>query len=95
MQHRIGDRDDAFGANLPSGGAKEREQFSRATPLVLVGLQRRVAFGLPRGPGLRDGLVGPCLIFVHLHDACRFRLLVRQLDQSFFSVRAKITWEKV
>src|SRR5712691_4427321 len=85
MQHGIGDRDNTCGADLASGRAKEREQFGRASPLVLVRLQRGVAFGLPRGPLLRDGLVRPSFIFVQLHDPRRLRLLVRQLDQSFFS----------
>jgi len=85
MQDRIGDRDNAFGADLAGGRAKEREQFGRATPLVLVRLQRGVALGLPRGPGLRDSLVGSRFILVELENACRFRLLIRQLNQSFFS----------
>ncbi len=45
--------------------------------------------GWPSGcelrPLLRDGLVRPSFIFVQLHDPRRLRLLVRQLDQSFFS----------
>jgi hypothetical protein len=44
---------------------------------------------LPRGPRLRDGLIRPRFVFIQLHDASRFRMLTRQLDQSFFSVRAK------
>jgi hypothetical protein len=66
MQHCIGDRDDAFGTDLAGGRAKEREQFGRASPLVLVRLQRGIAFGLPRGPGQRDGLVGSRFILVEL-----------------------------
>src|SRR5450759_300042 len=76
MQHRISDRDDAFGAKLSGDRAKEREQFGGPSPLVLMRLQRRVAFRLPRGPWLRDGLVGPSLIFIELRDPSRFRLLV-------------------
>ena len=85
MQHGIGHRDHSFGPDLPGGRAKERQQLGRASPFVLVRLQRRMAFGLPRGPGLRDGLVGSRFILVELENACRFRLLVRQLNQSFFS----------
>ena len=66
MQHGIGNLHDAFGADLAGGRAKERQQFGRASPLVLVRLQRGVAFGLPRGPRLRDGLVGSRFILVEL-----------------------------
>ena len=59
----------AFGADLASGRAKERQQFGRAAPLVLVRLQRGMAFGLPRGPWLRDGLIGPRFILVELQNA--------------------------
>ena len=48
-------------------------------------MQSWVAFGLPRGPGLRDGLVGSRFILVELENAGGFRLLVGLLDQSFFS----------
>src|SRR5712691_5085675 len=64
MQDRIGHRDDAFGTQLSGGWAKERQQFGRTSPLVLVRLQRRMAFWLPRGPRLRDGLIGPSFVFV-------------------------------
>src|SRR5690242_14570239 len=56
-------------AHLAGGWAKEGEQFGRTPAFVLVGRQSRVAFGLPRGPGLRDGLVRSRFIFVELHNA--------------------------
>jgi hypothetical protein len=84
MQHGIGHRDDPFGADLSGGGAKEREQFGGASPLILMGLSRWVAFRLPGEPRLRDGLRGPRFIFIQLHDSSSFRLLVGQFDQSFF-----------
>ena len=40
-------------------------------------LQRWVAFRLPGGSGLRDGLIGSSFILTELHDPRRFRLLVR------------------
>src|SRR5713101_343317 len=43
---------------------------------------------------LRDGLIGPSFVFIELHDPGRFRLLVGLLDQSFFSVRAKVPTEQ-
>ena len=85
MQDRIGRRDDPFGADRSGGRAKEREQFGRPPTLVLMGLPRGVAFRLPRGPWLRDRLIRPGFILGELHDPRRFRLLVRQFDQSFFS----------
>jgi hypothetical protein len=75
MQDRIGHRDHPFGADLAGGRTKEREQFGRASSLVLMWLQSRVAFGLPRGPRLRDGLIRPSFVFVQLHDPRGFRLL--------------------
>ena len=64
---------------------KEREQFGGAAALVFMRLEHRMAFWLPRGPRLRDGLIGTRFIFVELHDPRRFRLLACPLDQSFFS----------
>jgi hypothetical protein len=84
MQHRIGHRDDPFGANLSGGGAKEREPFGGASPLILMGLPGWVAFRLKGAPRLRNGLIGPRFIFVQLHNASSFRLLVGQFDPSFF-----------
>jgi hypothetical protein len=85
MQDGIGDFDHPFGADLAGGRMKERQQFGGPSPLVLVWLQSRVAFRLPRGPRLWDGLIGPGFILVQLHDSRSFRLFVRLLDQSFFS----------
>ena|SRR5207245_7903818 len=85
MQDHIGGREDAFGVENASRRAKERQQFGSAPTLILMRLQERMAFGLPRGPRLRDGLVRPRFIFVQLHNPRRFRLLARQLNQSFFS----------
>jgi hypothetical protein len=85
MQDRIGHRDDAFGAHLSGGRAKERQQFGRAPAFVLVRLQDGMPFRLPRGTGLRDGLVRSGFIFIQLHNASRFCMLTCQLDQSFFS----------
>ena len=55
VQHGVGHRDDACGAPLAGGRAKERQQFGRASTLVLVGLQDGMSFGLPGGPWLGDG----------------------------------------
>jgi hypothetical protein len=85
MQHGIGHRNHPFGAELSGGRAKEGQQFGGASPFVFMRLPRRVAFRLPGLPRLRDGLIRPRLIFVQLHDSGRFRLLVRQVDQAFFS----------
>jgi hypothetical protein len=52
-------------------------------PLVLMWLQSGMALGLPRGTWLRDGLIRPRFVFTQLHVASRFRMLTRQLDQSF------------
>src|SRR5438445_3393024 len=75
MQDHIGGREDAFGVENASRRAKERQQFGGAPALILMGVQERMAFGLPRGPRLRDGLVRPRFIFVQLHNPRRFRLL--------------------
>jgi hypothetical protein len=85
MQDGIADRDDALGAKLAAGRAKEGQQFGGATALVLVGLEGGMAFGLPRGSWLGNGLVGTSLIFGEQRQACRFGLLVGQFNQSFFS----------
>ena len=50
-----------------------------------MGLQDRMPFRLPGGARLWDRLIGSGFIFVELHDPCRFGLLARELDQSFFS----------
>ena len=55
-------------------------------------LQRRVAFGLPRGPRLRNSLIGSRFVFVQLHDPRGFGLLVGLLDHSFFS---GVSWSYV
>jgi len=44
-----------------------------------------VAFQLPAGPRLWDGLIGPGFVFIELHDPIGFRLLAGQLNQPFFS----------
>ncbi len=85
MQDRIGHRDHPFGADLAGGRAKEGQQFGGSSTLVLMRLQRWMDLWLPRSPGLRDGLIGPRFVLVHLHDPRGFCLLVGQLDQSFFS----------
>src|SRR5258708_24152707 len=85
MQHRVGRRDDAFGAQVARGWAKQGEQFGRACAFVLMWLQGRMTFRLPRGPRLRDRLIRPAFILIQLHDPGGFRLLARELDQSFFS----------
>jgi hypothetical protein len=85
MQDGSGHRDHPCGADLAGGRTKERQQFGRASALVLMWLQSRVAFGLPRGPRLRNGLIRPSLVFVQLHDPRGFRLLAGELDQSLFS----------
>src|SRR5437588_720481 len=73
-----------FGANLAGGRTEEGQQFGRPAALVLVRLQDRTPFGLPRSPRLRDGLIGAGFIFVELYDPRRFSLLACQLDQFFF-----------
>src|SRR5258706_15958633 len=85
MQHRIGGRKHAFRADFSGGRAKERQQFGGPSPLVLMWVQSRVAFGLPGGSRLWDGLIGSSFVFIELHNPIGFCLLARQLDQSFFS----------
>jgi hypothetical protein len=43
-----------------------------------------MTFGLPGVPRLRDGLIRSGFIFIELDDPGSFRLLARQLNQSFF-----------
>ena len=85
MQHRVGDRTTPLARNFAGDRAKERQQFGGPSPLVFMRLQSGVAFGLPGGPRLRDGLIGSSFILSELHDPCRFCLLVGLLNQSFFS----------
>ena len=85
MQHGVGRRDDAFGSHDAGSRTEKGQQFGCPPALVLVRLESWLSFGLPRGPRLRDGLVGPRFIFVQLHNPRCFRLLTRQLNQSFFS----------
>ena len=47
MQHGVRRRDDAFGAQVARGWAKQGEQFGRASAFVLMWLQGRMAFWLP------------------------------------------------
>src|SRR5437588_2322422 len=93
MQDRVGHREHAFGVEDARGWPKEGEQFGGAPALVLMGLHQRMPLRLPRGPRLRDSLIRPGFIFVELHDARGFRLLICELDQSFFSFRAKMPTE--
>jgi len=44
-----------------------------------------MTFRLPGIPWLGDGLIGSRFIFIELDDACRFGLLVGEVNQSFFS----------
>jgi hypothetical protein len=44
-----------------------------------------MTFRLPGIPWLGDGLIGSSLILIELDDACRFGLLVGEVNQSFFS----------
>jgi hypothetical protein len=85
MQHRIGSRQHAFGAQFASGWTEEREHFGGATTLVLMRLCRGMAFWLPRSPRLWDGLIRSSFVFIELDDPVRFRVLACQFDQSFFS----------
>src|SRR2546421_11291534 len=85
MQHGIGSFEHAFGAHLAGGRTEEGEQFGGASALILMWLSGWMAFRLPGGSGLRDGLVGSSFIFVELHDPGSLCLLVGQLDYSFFS----------
>jgi hypothetical protein len=50
-----------------------------------MGQKSRRPLGLPGGPRLRDSLIRPSFILVQLHEAGCFCLLVRLLDQPFFS----------
>ena len=95
MQDGIGHRDHSFGPQLAAGRTEQGQQFGGPSSLVLVWLQSRVAFGLPRGARLWDGRIRPCgSIFVQLHDPGRFCLLVGQLDQSFFSASRRHRWSR-
>jgi hypothetical protein len=68
-----------------TGRAKEGQPFGRTTSLVLVGLQSRMAFGLPRDPMLRDRLIWPGFILRSVAGS----LLVGLLNQSFFPASAR------
>ncbi len=85
MQHRIGGRENTFGSHLSGCRAKQRQQFGRTPAHVLMGLDGRLVLRVPIGSWLGNGLLGSRLIFTHLHDPRRFRLLIGQLDQLFFS----------
>ena len=85
MQDGIGHRDHTLGADVSGGWAKECQQFGGSSTLVLVRLEHWMALWLPRGTRLRESLIRPSLILIELHDPRRFRLLVGQLNQSFFS----------
>ncbi len=92
MQDGIGDGTHSLGADLAGGWAKEREQFGCPAAFVLVRLEGWVCLRLPEGSWLGNGLIGPCLIFAELYNPRRFRLLIGELDQSFFS---SVSWSYV
>jgi hypothetical protein len=50
-----------------------------------MGLDYGMAFRLPGGTRLRDGLGGAGFIFIELPDPSRFCSLARELTPSFFS----------
>jgi len=85
MQDYIGRREHPLGAHKAGGGAKESKQFGRAPALILVGQQPRLAKRVPVLPWLGNGLIGPRFILVPQLHPGGFRLLVRLLDQPFFS----------
>lgn len=49
MQDRIGHRDNALRSEQAGSRTKEGQEFGGASPLVLMRLQRGVAFGLEGG----------------------------------------------
>jgi hypothetical protein len=85
MQHGIGSAGHAFGPDPTAGGVEQRQQFRRPTPDVLMGLAGRFPRSLPRGPGLRNRLVGSGLILTPYRYPRGLRFPVRLLDTPLFS----------
>ena len=84
MQHGVDRRDNAFGAKVACGWAKQGEQFGSASAFVLMWVPGGMTFRLPCGTGLWDGLIRPSLVLIELDDPCCLCLLASELDQSFF-----------
>src|SRR2546425_7923771 len=85
MQDGIGSREDPFGPHLSSRRAKERQEFSRASPHILMRLDGRLALRVPVFPWLGNGLIGSSFVLAPQRESCLFRSLVGVLNQAFFS----------
>src|SRR5262249_59147471 len=59
---------------------EQRQQLGGAAAHILMGLARRIAAQLPRGPGLGDRLVGPGLILAPQLQPARLRDPVGAVD---------------
>jgi hypothetical protein len=63
MQNGIRTLIDRFRSQFPGGWSKQRQQFAGLATNVLMILARRHFLWLPRRTGMRNGLIGTCLIF--------------------------------
>ncbi len=70
---------------LPVAGRKSVSSLAVPPRSYSCGCKAGWPSGCELRPRLRDGLIRPSFVFVQLHDPRGFRLLARQLDQSFFS----------
>jgi hypothetical protein len=85
MQDRGESLGHACGTHLARGRTEEGEPCGGAPSLLLMRMRGRVAFPLPRGSGLRDGLGGSRLIVIALPNPGGLRALARPLASPFFS----------
>jgi len=70
---------------MPVAGRAEGEQFGGASTLILMRQQAGLAHRMPVLARLGNGLIRPRFILIPPFQSGSFHLLVRLLNQSFFS----------
>jgi hypothetical protein len=84
MQTGVGAGIDWFGSQLPSGGSKQGEQFTRFATNIVVILPRWLSLRLPTGAGVGHPLRGTCLIFTPQRQPDPLCQQVGSLNHRFF-----------
>src|SRR5262245_25010707 len=86
MQHLVGARSHALHPHLARTRLEQGQHLGCAVAEVLVGLLRRLAFGLPTRTVLRYGLERSCFVLAPEIQTQFLAQRVGLLDQLFFGV---------